>query len=83
MTTRCKMTCRTVDEGVTGLVELSPVCGDTPENKAFWDATPSGRVTLWISNPAGKAVFEQNDPAGAWPLVATHDYTGVLGWIYW
>ena len=26
-------------------------------------------------------VFEQNDPDGSPPIVATHDYSGVLGWI--
>lgn len=26
-------------------------------------------------------VFEQNDPDGSPPLVATHDYSGVIGWL--
>ena len=39
---------------------MTPVYSSDPnhENKAFWDATPSGSITLWINNPAGFATFE-------------------------
>lgn len=29
-----------------------------PENRRFWDATPSGEITLIISNPDAAATFE-------------------------
>ena len=43
-----------------GEVELLPVYSTDPnhENKAFWEATPSGSIKLWISNPAAFAQFE-------------------------
>lgn len=28
-------------------------------------------------------VFEQNDPTGSPPVVATHNYNGVQGWLTW
>ena len=59
---------------------------------------PAGAIVVWNStwgegyghtavavaaNLHYLTVFEQNDPAGALPLVATHDYDGVAGWITW
>lgn len=37
-------------------VTLTPVYSDDPnsENRAFWEATPSGQLQMWISN---RAVF--------------------------
>lgn len=29
-------------------VEMLPVSGDDPENKLFWDATPSGKIEMVI-----------------------------------
>ena len=37
-------------------VVLIPVADSSPENKAFWEATPSGRIELGIVNP--KAIKE-------------------------
>ncbi len=37
-------------------VTLFPVMGQSEENKAFWQATPSGKIEMHISNP--DAVFE-------------------------
>ena len=57
---------------------------------------PSGAVIVWdgswgdgfghtaivvAANIRWLAVFEQNDPTGSAPTVATHGYTDVLGWI--
>ncbi len=57
---------------------------------------PSGAVVCWgttwgtgyghtavviAATASALAVFEQNDPLGRYPSVATHDYTGVMGWI--
>lgn len=41
-------------------VKLSPVYSDDPEseNKKFWDATPSGELTMRINNPAAADFFE-------------------------
>lgn len=32
-------------------VTLAPVYTGSEENKAFWDATPNGKIELHISNP--------------------------------
>jgi len=32
-------------------VVFIPVAGGSPENEAFWEATPSGRIELGIVNP--------------------------------
>ena len=60
MTTRSKFKVETKDLGEQGHVTLTPVYSSDPnhENKAFWDASPSGSITLWINNPAGFATFE-------------------------
>lgn len=41
-------------------VKLAPVYSTDPghENKAFWDATPNGSISLDVVNPAGWAPFE-------------------------
>ena len=65
--TRCKMTCSQVTEfkdkdekTVSVNVSLYPVYASDPEspNHAFWKATPSGRVDLYISNPEAFGAFE-------------------------
>jgi len=49
-----------------------------------WDATWGGgdghTAIVVAANVSCLAVFEQNDPDGSPPIVATHDYSGVLGW---
>jgi hypothetical protein len=35
-----------------GTVKLNPVYGDTPENKAFFNSTPSGLIELSVSQQA-------------------------------
>jgi surface antigen len=57
---------------------------------------PAGAVVCWgttwgtgyghtavviAATASALAVFEQNDPLGRYPSVATHDYDGVMGWI--
>jgi hypothetical protein len=41
------------------------------------NAPPPGAVVCW----AALVVFEQNDPTGSPPMVATHNYNGVAGWL--
>ena len=43
-----------------GKVVLGPVYSNEPnsENKAFWDATPSGRIEMWITNTAAYEALE-------------------------
>ncbi len=42
-------------------VTLAPVYSSDPgsEKAAFWKATPSGRIDLYISNPDAHGKFEQ------------------------
>lgn len=35
-----------------------PVAGDTPENKLFWEATPSGKLELGMVNEEAVKGFE-------------------------
>jgi len=37
-------------------IGLTPVTSGSEENKAFWEATPSGEITMMVKNP--NAVFE-------------------------
>jgi hypothetical protein len=41
-------------------VELGAVYSSVPgsENKAFWQATPSGKIEMYINNPEGAKLFE-------------------------
>jgi surface antigen len=72
---------------------LYHVTMNTPSNYP-----PPGAVIVWHSTWGGGyghtavvvaanamhvAVFEQNNPTGSLPIVATHDYSGVAGWITW
>jgi len=51
-TTRCKFKCNSVtDHGAAKDVDMSPVTGDTPENKTFWQYTPSGSFKMGWVNP--------------------------------
>lgn len=54
MKVRAKFYCNKVEAHGTGgerSVELLPVYSQNPnhENKAFWDATPSGKIELYIN----------------------------------
>lgn len=42
------------------MVKMLPVYSEDPnhENKKFWDATPSGDITMYITNPAAVDQFE-------------------------
>lgn len=42
-----------------GSVKLRPVYSTDPnhENKAFWDATPGGEISMQINNPAAFQFF--------------------------
>jgi hypothetical protein len=57
---RAKFKVDSKDTGESGLVVLNPVYSTDPnhENKSFWDATPSGKIELWISNPNAFKQFE-------------------------
>lgn len=65
--TRCKFWCTRISHAHTGNpdatfceVTLSPVYNSDPEseNKWFAKATPSGQITLGITNPAAVNTFE-------------------------
>lgn len=54
----------------------SIVCWD-----GTWGAGYGHTAIVVASSVLQLVVFEQNDPDGAPPLVATHDYAGVEGWL--
>lgn len=60
MLVKAKMRCWEVAQQEHEIEKVSfyPVCGDTPENNTYAVATPSGAVSLTISNPAVKGWFE-------------------------
>lgn len=61
MTIRAKFNVSTVAKHFNGggaSVTMSPVVGDAGENKTFWDATPSGKIEMHITNPDAIKVFE-------------------------
>jgi hypothetical protein len=47
------------DGQLAGNVKLSPVYSSDQnhENKKFWDATPSGSITMYINNPEAFKFF--------------------------
>ena len=57
MKTRCKFKCDQVtDFGEAKTVVMSPVYSNDPksENKAFWDASPGGKLELcWVNKNVG------------------------------
>lgn len=48
----------TPDEYGNVNVSLSAVIDGSPENEEFWKATPSGTITMSISNPEAAEVFK-------------------------
>jgi hypothetical protein len=38
-------------------VNLHPVLGDSPENKNFWQYTPTGKIEMTITNPQATEIF--------------------------
>lgn len=43
------------------VVHLAPVTGAEGEDKAFWDATPSGEMKMTITNPSAAEFFQAGD----------------------
>ena len=50
-----------------------------------WNATWGGgyghTAVVVAANVSQLVVFEQNDPTGAPPVVRTHNYNGIAGWL--
>ena len=56
---RAKFLCRSVVDRGTGVaVNLEAVTQGSEENKAFWNATPSGQLSMFITNPDATRHFE-------------------------
>jgi CHAP domain len=60
-----------------------PISGDVVAWNANFGAGHGHTAIVLAANVGGVVVFEQNNPDGAPPLVTTHDYTDVLGWLSW
>lgn len=55
-----KFRCHGVEkQGEIENVTLGAVCDDSPENKEWSKWTPSGQLTMAISNPEAQGAFEQ------------------------
>jgi surface antigen len=69
------------------VVHNLPLNAPQPGAVVCWDGTWGGgfghTAVVVAANRRFMAVFEQNNPDGWPPVVATHGYTGVLGWISW
>ena len=57
---RAKFECKSV-EGAGGYfdIRLEPVYGESGENAKFWNATPSGEISLTTTNEAAAKQFEK------------------------
>ena len=64
-----------------------PLNAPPPGSIVCWDSSwglGHGHTAVVIAaNRTRLAVFEQNNPIGSVPIVWTHGYTGVAGWISW
>lgn len=60
-----------------------PQPGDVVCWDSSWGAGHGHTAVVIDANVNYLAVFEQNDPDGAPCIVATHNYTGVIGWLRW
>ena len=68
MTSRAKFTVQSITThkawngpGLMGTVKLIPVTGGSEENKAFYEATPSGQIELGTVNDAVLKQFNVGD----------------------
>ena len=67
MAVRAKFTVTKVAKvkyGASGLgyeVTMQPVTSGSDEDKAFWQATPSGQLQMMVLNPAAGEQFEPGD----------------------
>ena len=58
-----------------------PLPGDIVCWDSAWGNGYGHCAVVIAANPNWMAVLEQNDPVGSYCLVATHNYSGVSGWI--
>lgn len=59
----------------------APKAGDVVCWDGSWGAGDGHTAVVVAATRYMLVVFEQNDPEGSPPVVATHDYSGVEGWI--
>ena len=59
----------------------SPPPGSLVVWGAAWGAGYGHVAVVIAANDMHVAVFEQNDPTGSGPNVATHTYDGIIGWL--
>ena len=64
----------------------APLNAPKPGDVIVWDGTWGGGfghcAVVIAASRMLVAVFEQNNPTGSPPTVATHTYSGVAGWIH-
>ncbi len=67
------------------VVRNTPTNVPSPGAVLVWGSTWGGgfghTAVVVAATEMRVVVFEQNDPDGSPPLVATHDYAGVIGWL--
>jgi CHAP domain len=69
-------------------VEINtPINYPHPGDVIAWNGSMGGghghTAIVVAANVNWVAVFEQNNPENSPPIVATHDYSSVLGWLSW
>jgi hypothetical protein len=67
------------------VVHNAPTNFPSPGSIVVWGSTWGGgyghTAVVVAATELLIVVFEQNDPDGSPPVVATHDYSGVIGWL--
>jgi hypothetical protein len=58
-----------------------PSAGDVLVWGSSWGGGAGHTAVVLAANVSQVVVFEQNNPDHSPPVVATHDYSGVLGWL--
>jgi hypothetical protein len=71
--------------GAYAVIRNEPANYPGPGGVVVWDGTWGGgyghTAVVVGANAQYLVVFEQNDPTGSAPIVQTHGYSGVLGWL--
>jgi hypothetical protein len=74
---------RTAYKVVNNSPSNSPLPGDVVVWGTSWGGGFGHTAVVIAANSMQLVVIEQNNPTASPPVVATHGYGGVIGWITW